>query len=48
MGDVIAGEARDKVLAIPEVATAEVTMTFDPPWDKSMMSEAAQLATGMI
>jgi metal-sulfur cluster biosynthetic enzyme len=24
-----------------------VTLTFDPPWSQSMMSEAARLQTGM-
>jgi metal-sulfur cluster biosynthetic enzyme len=26
----------------------EVEITFDPPWDKSMMSEEAMLELGML
>jgi metal-sulfur cluster biosynthetic enzyme len=25
-----------------------VSLTFDPPWNQSMMSEAARLQTGMF
>jgi metal-sulfur cluster biosynthetic enzyme len=30
------------------VREALVTLTFDPPWNQSMMSEAARLQTGML
>jgi FeS assembly SUF system protein len=36
------------VQAIPEVTSAEVRIVFDPPWDRSRMSEAAQLELGLI
>lgn len=39
-------EIEDKILLIPEVEHVYVELTFDPPWDKSMMSEAAQLELG--
>ena len=48
MGDVIAADARQKVLAVPTVEEADVEIVFDPPWDRTMMSEDAQLATGMF
>ncbi len=48
MGDVIAADARGKVLAVPRVEQAEVEIVFDPPWDRSMMSDEARLATGMF
>jgi len=35
------------VLAIPRVGEITVNMVFDPPWDRSRMSEAAMLAMGM-
>lgn len=41
-------EAEWKVKNIPGVKNAKVIITFDPPWDKSMMSEAAQLELGMF
>ncbi len=47
MGDAIADEVCDKVLAIPRVGEITVNMVFDPPWDRSRMSESAMLALGM-
>jgi FeS assembly SUF system protein len=40
------GEVEKKVEAIPEVKEAEVDLVWEPTWDKSMMSEAAQLQLG--
>jgi metal-sulfur cluster biosynthetic enzyme len=42
------GEVEKKVEAIPEVASAEVELVWDPPWDKSRMSEAAMLDLGLF
>ena len=47
MGETIAREVREKVEALPRIDGARVEVVFDPPWDRSMMSEAAQLALGM-
>ena len=47
MGTLIADEARDKLLQIPGVAEAEVTLVWDPPWSREMMSEAARLEMGL-
>jgi metal-sulfur cluster biosynthetic enzyme len=33
---------------IPTVSEAKVELVFDPPWNQSMMSEAARLQTGMF
>ncbi|ANH80790.1 SUF system Fe-S cluster assembly protein [Niabella ginsenosidivorans] len=41
-------EVDQKVRAIEGVSDVEVTITWDPPWDKSMMSEAAQLELGFL
>jgi len=41
-------DVKDKVLRIPTVREARVELTFDPPWNQSMMSEAARLQTGMF
>src|SRR5690606_14295306 len=43
MGTLIADEARDKLLGIPNVAEVDVELVWDPPWSRDMMSEAAQL-----
>jgi probable FeS assembly SUF system protein SufT len=48
MGDVLVQDVRDKVEIIPTVARADVELVFDPPWNQSMMSEAALLQTGMM
>ena len=48
MGDFIAEEVRQfKVQMLPNVTEINVEMTFDPPWNQEMMSDAAKLETGM-
>src|SRR5215203_5095188 len=41
-------EVDQKVRLIEGVNDVYVTVTWDPPWNKSMMSEAAQLELGMM
>jgi metal-sulfur cluster biosynthetic enzyme len=48
MGEVLVEDVKDKVQRIPTVSTTNVELTFDPPWNQSMMSEAARLQTGMF
>jgi len=48
MGEVLVEDVRDKVERIPTVRQALVELVFDPPWNQSMMSEAARLQTGMF
>jgi probable FeS assembly SUF system protein SufT len=48
MGDVLVQDVREKVEIIPTVKRVDVELVFDPPWDQSMMSEAARLQTGMM
>jgi len=48
MGDILVDDVRDKIERIPTVREARVELTFDPPWNQSMMSEAARLQTGMF
>jgi FeS assembly SUF system protein len=36
------------VKEVPGVTSAKVDVVFDPPWDRSMMSEAAKLELGLI
>ena len=40
-------EIEDKVKSLKEINNAEVEITFDPPWEKEMMSEEARLELGM-
>jgi probable FeS assembly SUF system protein SufT len=48
MGEVLVQDVKQKILAIPTVESADVELVFDPPWDPSMMTEAARLQTGMF
>jgi FeS assembly SUF system protein len=41
-------EVQAKVAAVPGVTAAEVELVWDPPWDRSRMSEAAQLELGLF
>ena len=48
----VAGEmpmwVENAVNAVPGVSGTKVTLTFDPPWDQSRMSEEARIAVGMF
>ncbi|MDX1611713.1 MAG: putative Fe-S cluster assembly protein SufT [Candidatus Thermoplasmatota archaeon] len=48
MGDVIARDVKTALESLSGVAKAKVNIVFDPPWDRSMMSEAAMLELGFI
>ena len=41
-------EVEEKIKSIDEVKTAEVEITFDPPWTQDLMSEEAKLELGML
>ena len=41
-------EVEDKVKSIEKVKDVKLNLTFDPPWNKEMMSEEARLELGMI
>ena len=47
MGQFLAEDVRNKVAMVPNVTEVNVELTFDPPWDQSMMSEIARLETGL-
>jgi FeS assembly SUF system protein len=44
----IPSEIEQKVKEIHGVEQVTVQITFDPPWDKDMMSEEAQLELGFL
>lgn len=48
MGPVIAEDAKQKLLSISEVDEVQVEIVFDPPWDRSMMSDEAKLELGLF
>lgn len=41
-------EVEGKVKKINRVKKVKVNIVFDPPWDKSMMSDEAKIELGMI
>lgn len=41
-------DVEQKVAAVDGVSSAKVEITFEPPWDQSMMSEEAKLELGFL
>jgi probable FeS assembly SUF system protein SufT len=48
MGDILVDDVRSKLELVPTVNRVNVELTFEPPWNHSMMSEVARLETGMF
>lgn len=48
MGEILLEDVRQRVAAIPTVESVDVELVFDPPWNQSMMSEAARLEAGLL
>ena len=48
MGPVIADEVKQKVNGVPGVGDVKLELVWDPPWDQSMISEAARLQMGLL
>jgi len=48
MGPVLVGDVEYRVRKVPNVKSVKVELVFDPPWSRDMMSEEAQLETGMF
>lgn len=48
MGPVLVGDVKYRVALVPNVASVNVNLVFDPPWQREMMSEEAQLETGLF
>lgn len=48
MGPVLVGDVKYRVSQVPHVREVAVELVFDPPWNREMMSEEAQLETGMF
>ncbi len=46
--DFILSDVQMKIESIPEVNHVDINLTFDPPWDQSMMSDEARLELGMM
>jgi metal-sulfur cluster biosynthetic enzyme len=48
MGPVIAEDARNRVLSVPGVNQAQVSIVWDPPWTQTMISEDGKMQLGLI
>ena len=46
-GDIVQ-EVQDKSKAVEGVKDVHVQLTFDPPWDREMMTEEAKLELGFL
>jgi len=48
LADQVVEEVQQKIAQIEGVTDVEVRLTFDPPWDKSRMSDEAMLELGFL
>ena len=48
MGPAIAEDARSKILLVPGVSDADVRITWEPPWNQSMISEEGKMKLGLV
>lgn len=47
MGAMIASQAQQRILTLPDVKEATVDLVWEPPWDPSMMSTEAKQKLGV-
>lgn len=47
MGPVLVGDVEKRLSMVPNVDSVEVSLEFDPPWDRDMMSDEARLELGL-
>jgi len=48
MADALWNEIENNVSAIEEVKSTKINLVFDPPWDKSMLTDEARLELGLL
>jgi len=48
MGEVLVSDVERRLKQVPNVAAVSVDLVFDPPWNRDMMSEEAQLELGLF
>lgn len=48
MGPVLISDVEYRVSKVPNVNSVKVELVFDPPWHKDMMTDEAQLETGLF
>jgi FeS assembly SUF system protein len=48
IADSLIAEVQQKIEAIEGVQSVNLKLTFDPPWDESMLTEEAKLELGLL
>ncbi len=48
MGGVLKADMQSKILSLSDVKDVDVEVVFDPPWEPSMMSDAAKIQLNMM
>lgn len=48
MGSVLMAEVQEKIRQIQGVSDVQVELVFDPPWDRSMLTDEAKLQLGLL
>ncbi len=48
VAEILPPDVEDKLRQVEGIKSAKVTVTFEPPWEKEMMSEVAQLELGFM
>lgn len=48
VAETLPAEIEQKLRMVPGVNSVKLELTFEPPWDKNMMSEVAQLELGFM
>jgi metal-sulfur cluster biosynthetic enzyme len=47
VAEILPGEVQDRIESVEGVSSVTVEVTWDPPWNPDLMSEAARLELGM-
>lgn len=48
VADSLVEDVRGAVAGVEGVSEVDLTLTFEPPWDKSMLSDEAKLELGLL
>lgn len=48
MVDILMADTEEAVLGVEGIKKLNINLVFEPPWDKSMLSEEAKLELGML
>jgi len=48
MGPVLVEDVKTRLAQLPGIDQVNVELVFDPPWNQSVMAEAAKVQLGML